>query len=72
MAFELDTLDLCHDLTPLGEKHYMQLLIDIALAGVSGKEFFEDGHNDETEKHLQPIGQSIRHCEARALPHHKR
>lgn len=55
MAFEEETLDLCHELTPIGEKHYMQLLIAAALEEVERKESVENGSTKQTEAHMSPI-----------------
>ena len=49
MAFEEDTFNLCHELTPIGEKHYMQLLIAAALEEVErNKKLLEKNKEKET------------------------
>ena len=69
MAFKEDTFNLCHELTPIGEKHYMQLLIAAALEEVERKESVENGSTKQTEVHMSPIRRSIRHSEARSSHH---
>lgn len=66
MAFEEETFDLCHELTPIGEKHYMQLLIAAALEEVERKECAENGSTKQIKTHMSPIGRSIRYSEARS------
>lgn len=66
MAFEEETFDLCHELTPIGEKHYMQLLIATALEEVERKECAKNGSTKQIKTHMSPIGRSIRYSEARS------
>ena len=62
MVINIDTLDVCHELTEVGQKHYMELLVRIALAKVSGRQYFSDEYefNNYKKSKARKINSPIR------------